>query len=169
MRITNDDDKPSLEDALEHYGVQGMKWGVRKVRGVARAQAKTATAISKAPGKAVKGTYNAQKRTGEAVVGRSKRIKTARRSVKRSQREIERTEDKLDKATTPKARAAAQKNFDAALQAFDDNPKRSDAAKVTLGEAAVVLILAPKIGTGFVVATTARSAIIKRNQRNRGG
>lgn len=23
-------DKPSLEDALEHYGVKGMRWGVRK-------------------------------------------------------------------------------------------------------------------------------------------
>lgn len=30
MRITNDDNKPSLEDAIAHYGVKGMKWGVRK-------------------------------------------------------------------------------------------------------------------------------------------
>ena len=30
MRITNDDKKPSLEEALEHYGVMGMKWGVRR-------------------------------------------------------------------------------------------------------------------------------------------
>lgn len=26
------EDKPSLEEALEHHGVKGMKWGVRKVR-----------------------------------------------------------------------------------------------------------------------------------------
>lgn len=30
MRVTNDDQKPSLEDAIEHYGVKGMRWGVRQ-------------------------------------------------------------------------------------------------------------------------------------------
>lgn len=30
MRIINDDHKPKLTDELVHYGVKGMKWGVRK-------------------------------------------------------------------------------------------------------------------------------------------
>lgn len=30
MRITNDDKKPPLDEAIEHYGVKGMKWGVRR-------------------------------------------------------------------------------------------------------------------------------------------
>jgi hypothetical protein len=28
--ILGEEDKPSLEDALEHHGVKGMKWGIRK-------------------------------------------------------------------------------------------------------------------------------------------
>jgi len=34
------DDKPTLEEALEHHGIKGMKWGVRKA--VSRAEIKTA-------------------------------------------------------------------------------------------------------------------------------
>ena len=28
--ILNEEDKPSLEEALAHYGIRGMKWGVRR-------------------------------------------------------------------------------------------------------------------------------------------
>lgn len=30
MTFLNEEDKPSLEDAIAHSGVKGMKWGVRK-------------------------------------------------------------------------------------------------------------------------------------------
>lgn len=47
MRITNDDYKPSLlsEEELEHYGIKGMKWGVRRTEAqLARARGKVGDA-----------------------------------------------------------------------------------------------------------------------------
>ena len=49
MKTIHDIEKPSLEEALEHYGVKGMKWGVRRTQ----AQLDRAAGRVKKAGKAV--------------------------------------------------------------------------------------------------------------------
>lgn len=76
MKVTNDDHKPSLDpDALEHYGIKGMKWGVRRSdEQLARARGKRKGGVKKKVKKAAKavdkaaGDYQAHKRKlrGEA-------------------------------------------------------------------------------------------------------
>lgn len=189
--ITNDDWKPSLLDKteLEHYGVKGMKWGVRRSQ----------RELDRAAG-----------RTLEKGESRSKQIRKARVSVNRARDKQNRLEDKfyekeakkeiveartfdnsvakkrLDKIngrennTTPEqmeeARQASNKAhseyrqaeaaFKKAQQDYEQHPKRAIAAKITYGEAALFsLLLTPAFGGGILAGAEVSSALVRRQQR----
>jgi hypothetical protein len=196
----------TLDEAIEHYGVMGMKWGVRKDEGSTKIKApagatkttrgvvadhnrmtdsqfrrKYAVSKSRYAKRVAKGdpdrSGNAKAAAAEAKIKakatpkvktpkpNSADIKRARNELARNNRRIMRTEDALDEAT-PENRAAAQKAFDKALSDFENNPKRSVAVKMTLGEAAVSTVIFPPFGLAAIAATELRSRSIKKSQGN---
>lgn len=71
------DDKPSLEDALAHFGVLGMKWGVHRVAGVSAKTNRQAHADAKEFARAKQfygeGAGTRRKLIKATVEGKSKR------------------------------------------------------------------------------------------------
>lgn len=134
------------EEALAHYGVKGMKWGVRNDTDKAK-----------------------------AAIGRSKpttqEIHSARAKVASKQRQLNNQIDKTNLASGKKQTAEAKKLNDLSVDFLKD-PDRATALRLTTGEKFVLGLLAvgiPGVGTGVAagVAGTQRAsrAGVERQQR----
>ncbi len=189
MRITNDDLKPSLDEALEHYGVQGMKWGVRRdqkaldrsagrslskgrprddqikdARGsVIRKKANLNKASVKVA-KLEKAAYNAR---GKADVAKEKKL--APMNYKPGSNEwaknIDPAREKEYEQNAKKAEAQvrlAQKQFQEAQKDFDNNPARALSARMTYGEMVVSSLFLTPVATVTLVGVTEGVAAKRR-------
>jgi len=120
--------KPPMEDYfLEHYGVKGMKWGVR------RSQA----ALDRAAGR----------RTAKANKGpsQSKQIRTARKNVLQKRRQEFKNADSISKKAEIFLKGEFANNLSLEYRA---NPDRKIAFQRTTGERVATTILAiPSLGT----------------------
>lgn len=122
--IYGQEEKPSLEDALEHYGVKGMHWGVRKKRDSGGGEPKADS--------------------------HSSQIKDARIKLQSRTNEINRTTDRLNIASA-KGSGASDKQIQALVKqyhkqvaAYDNDPARALAVRLTTGEkVASILLLGP--------------------------
>jgi len=145
MRITNDDKKPSLEEALEHYGVMGMKWGVRRDQAALdKASGRPNNSRSaRAAVRNVGGTPNrgVGKKSTWNYMGSNKDVKNAREQVRKSNQKLMDAEDRLDSAKTSVEKAKAKKAFDKAESDFDTSHHRAIAAQMTAGEIGAIAIL----------------------------
>lgn len=149
MRVTNDDIKPSLEDALEHFGVKGMKWGVR------RSQAELARAKGN-PGSNVVG------KKGEE---RTQAIKKARIANQFREKEHDRAVREFIANGDPKKSAALQKKMLVTYDELVKNPDFVDAGYMTKGEKAALTALAvviPGGGTAGSIGVSAGMVVDRR-------
>lgn len=123
-----DDDKPPLEElALAHYGVKGMRWGVRKDRpgGVSRKVARQATGDAKEYVRAKayygEGAGTRRKLIKQTVEGRTKRYgsgykKIFDREVANQDTAVAVTKAKRKRSRTDKANTAKKTSKAAARQ-----------------------------------------------------
>jgi len=175
MRMTNDDYKPSLldEDELAHYGVKGMKWGVRRdQRALDRAAGRTPPK-GRGRGAAIRDARRASTETyvkrSEAAVKRNRKAQVVRDVVEKE------GGSKRTSPPTSKAYEKAMADFNKADAAYKqarvdhrDNPERAAAARVTYGEAAALMVLTtPAVAIPTIVGTTAYGRGVARNQRER--
>jgi hypothetical protein len=162
-RITNDDYKPPLldEEALEHYGVKGMKWGVRRdQRSLDRAAGRTPRTKSAQARKAVRdagGTpySGGGKKSAWNAARSSADIKKARAKVKEANNKLMKLEDQRDQAKTPAERARLTKEFEKASAEFDRSHHRVVAAQMTTGGAAATGALALVVTPVGVIGASA--------------
>lgn len=125
-----DQKKPPLEE-LTHYGVKGMRWGVR------RSDAQLAKA-TKPKGKAGKEPSKSKQKTN--------RIKQARgRSAKQEVR-VQKAKAELLLAENDKQRKGAAKKLETEYGKYVNSPDRTTAARMTRGQKAAV-------GAGALLAT----------------
>lgn len=70
----------SYEETLAHYGVKGMRWGVRRARGSDGRVVETPVSVKTTPGKRVKTSGGTGQKPSEDAV----RVATARQKAKKS-------------------------------------------------------------------------------------
>jgi hypothetical protein len=152
-------EKPSLEEAIEHYGVKGMKWGVRRSRAeLARAagrelprtrSSQARESVRKAGGTPARGVGKLAAYNFRAS---SKEIRSARKEVRAAKKKIKNTK-------TPEARRKAQLELDMSVA-------RQISAQVTTGEAVAAVLLAP-VSLGAVAAAGAAVQLNSQRVANR--
>lgn len=91
-------------------------------------------------------------------------IRAARTRVQGDKMTLDRAKSKAAKLKDPKERAKAQKDVGKLKAKVLNNPDRVIAARLTRGEKALVLILAPAFGEGLIAGTSATSRRIERKQ-----
>lgn len=135
-------------DALEHYGVKGMQWGVRKA-------ADSATAVKRSKPTA-------------------REIGNARAKQASKQRQINSQIDKTNLSTGKAQEREAKKLADMSYDMLKD-PDRATALRLTGGEKAVLGILAVGLGPvgiggvgGFTAVRVAQRKAIEKQQRDLG-
>lgn len=132
--------KPSLEDALEHHGVKGQKWGVRRAEKL-HAQGQKLQAKASNPKNSNRKNKNLQ-------------IKLARNNVAARSHEINQLSRAADKAKTPQERRKYDAMAAKKTASLLNHPDSITATRMTTGEKVASAIL---IG-GTVAAAGARGA-----------
>jgi hypothetical protein len=159
-RITNDDYKPSLldEEALEHYGIKGMKWGVRRDRSVLDRQA---------------GRTSGPKldKAADQIKKRDKRITEARKTVQADKVAVNKARMKVIKTRFNEGRKAAVAIKKGELKDLKVkkimNPDRIDAAKMKSGEMSLNLLFnGPVVTTQMLIGQIEAQFVIKRQQES---
>jgi len=160
MTFTNEL-KPPLDEALEHYGVKGMKWGVR------RSQAQ----LDRAAGR--------KRTTVKERVAKSKaktaETKDARARVASKERQLNRQVDRVNLAEAGKKQADEYLKLEKMSVDFLKDPDRSTALRLTTGEKAAMAAIAavPGIGTAAAVGTLSVNAgqrsMVKKQRKRAGG
>ncbi len=139
--------KPSLEEAIEHYGVKGMKWGVRK-----------SGKRGSSSGKLSKLNKKLDKRDAE--------IGKARASVKKSREELSVARSVHYRTRVTKGRSEVARQSKAELKKakmnFLLNPNRVTAAKLKSGE---ILVDAVFLGTATSASIQNQRAISRQQER----
>lgn len=127
--------KPSLEDALEHHGVRGQKWGVRRAEKL-RAHGQKLQAKAQNPKNSNRTNRNLQ-------------IKIARTNVAARQHEIDQLTRAANKAKTPQERQKLDALATKKASALFNHPDQVTASRMTTGEKVVSGLL---IGGSIAVA-----------------
>lgn len=139
MHITNDDKKPSIDEALQHYGVPGMKWGVRK-----------------------KSDRPAKKKHSE-LRREDKETRAARKSM------VKKRKAEFKKADTfaKKADIALMGEFAKSLSDnYRADPERAIAFRMTNGRKAVLAVLAVPTGGASLGAGMMENVMMRQVQRD---
>jgi hypothetical protein len=137
VTVMRGQEKMSLEDALVHYGVLGMKWGKSR---------------AKASSGQIHDARDRQMSRVEVVGDAKKALVKDSRTRLKSGRAAEGPSAKL------------KKNLDDAEKDFLDNPDRAIAVRMTRGEKALSLALAGPVGLVLIGATSATSRRIEQKQ-----
>jgi hypothetical protein len=160
-RITNDDYKPPLldEEALEHYGVKGMKWGVRRDR----------AALARAAGRELPNTRSRQAREGVRKAGGTPargvgknaayNYRASGKQIRAARKEVKKAKEKVKNAKTVEDRRKAQLEL-------DKNQARQVSAQITNGEAVAAILLAP-VSLGTVTGAAAATMLNSQRLANR--
>jgi hypothetical protein len=145
-QITNEL-KPPLDEALEHYGVKGMKWGVRRdQRTLDRAAGRPVSSRAargmvkdeaKRLGTKNKGYRGMGKRGSMNSLRKGKDIRAARKRLKVAESELKTIRKAAKKTPSPENTAKLVK----AQRDFDLNNDRVIASQLSVGEAAIPAIL----------------------------
>ena len=119
--ILGEENKPPLEDLIEHYGVKGMKWGHRKA------------------GDGSSGSAPPAKRKPTATDIRNARIERMALTgdVNRAAINLNRASASGSKAKT----ATATKAYEKALKEYNFSDSHANALRYTNGEKAVLIML----------------------------
>lgn len=141
MTILNDEDKPSLEDAMAHFGVKGMHWGQRKSDPASRRSQKAEStrkahrARSDLIKKAVVGKPDA------AGVTRKDKRQAKRADWKKTKRDLEDFHDQPGKNRDAEIKAA-RSNLRQASRDYKTAKATYKAEKETVGKNAAKIALA---------------------------
>lgn len=132
-------EKPSLEEAIEHFGVKGMRWGVR------RSDAQLAKAkqerVQNRTGRREKNIKRAadqyRKASGSKVATKkSKKIYEARANLNEQALKVERAKLDVVLAKTAKGRSAATKTLKKEYGTYINSQDQEMANKMSTGEKA---------------------------------
>ena len=139
---------PPLEDVLEHYGVKGMKWGVR------RSQAE----LDRAAGRVTRKRSRNKQMTviGNSYAGNASDIRKARREVSGMRKDMRQIGNQWKNTSDPKQKAAFQKEYAKALHEYRTTHLRQRASTLTFGELGAIAILGtPMMAVGAFAVSQA--------------
>ena len=174
MRTVHDTlNKPSLynEDELLHYGVKGMRWGVRRSQAeLDRAAGRVGDSPTKNRGRTIKEARESRRQTKEA----------RNKAAEKRNKEAQKVRDVVEKGTgiedhnqepNKSQRAALKKihnspeykkaqadfkkadaDFKKAMAEHQNNPDKANAARLTYGEIAITALLTTPVGLLTVVS-----------------
>jgi hypothetical protein len=155
------EEKPPLSEVVEHYGVKGMKWGVRRNQAALdRAAGRKRTTIKERVDKS-----------------RAKTIETkdARARVASKERQLNRQVDVVNLAEAGKKQADEYLKLEKMSVDFMKDPDRSTALRLTAGEKAAVAAIAalPGPGTatavGMLAVNAGQKSMVKKQRQRAGG
>lgn len=149
--MSDNRNRPSREEAIKHYGVKGMKWGVRRTD-AQLGQARRVTKVKKA-------------QKVDENLGRGKRVRAARRSTLRTRAQMKEAERDVIRADTAKGKKEAIRIADEARAAHITNPNRATSRKITIGEGVAAVLLVPGVGLGAVAVASVGSVAAQRSAR----
>lgn len=164
--------KPSLEEALEHYGVKGMKWGVRRdqatldraagrrsIKKARRSQDKEDRQKTK-----MKNLYPdaslARRVAGHKTVNpaaRSADIKQSRALVKKMRSDLKETSKKAKQSKDPQEIAKLTKQYVEQRGEIKRSHEVARAMQMTLGEVVAVSVITTPLG-GAIAYSNAKAA-----------
>ena len=132
--VLEEQQKPELEDVIAHYGVKGMRWGVRRTpEQLAKRQVRDNKVTDKA-GNKLKGAE------------RTARIKEARGNVKKQELAVQKAQIEKAQATTKKGRDAANEVLKREYKKYVNHPDLADSLAQTRGQKAAFALATGAVG-----------------------